>query len=335
MIKDINEAFESVFGYDAATAVGQSINELIVPPEKRDEAEHLDEQVKRGEPLDAEIRRQTTDGVRDLWIRSIHVGDDEEFDGFAVYVDVTERRERERELARKNDRLEEFASVVSHDLRNPLNVATGRLDFAREAHADDEHLEIVADALDRMERLIDDLLALARQGRAVGATESIPLAGVVDASWATVATADATLHNALDLTVQGDRTRLEQAFQNLFRNAIQHGGDDVTVVVDDLPDEPGFFVEDDGPGIPEGDRDRVFEPGFSTRSGGTGFGLNIVKEVFEAHGWTVTVTAGAGAAPDPATPQQDGGAGARFEIRGLEASGGGETADAPDGRKER
>jgi PAS domain S-box-containing protein len=318
MIKDVNEAFESVFGYDAETAIGESINDLIVPPEKRDEAEQLDEQVRRGEPLDAEIRRRTTDGVRDLWIRSIHVGDDEEFDGFAVYVDVTERKERERELARKNDRLEEFTSVVSHDLRNPLTVAKARLEVSR-AESDDEHLETAAGALDRMERLIDDLLALARQGRAVEATEAVPLADVVDASWASVETGDATLHKDIDLTVAGDLTRLEQAFGNLFRNAIQHGGEDVSVSVGILDDGTGFYVADDGPGIPEQDRERAFEPGYSTRDQGTGFGLNIVKEVFEAHGWSVRVAGEeADEGSESAARQQGRAGGARFEVTGVD-----------------
>jgi len=304
IIKDVNEAFEATFGHDAEAAVGESINDLIVPPEKRDEAERLDEQVKRGEPLDAEIRRETANGVRDLWIRSIRVEDDEEFDGVAVYVDVTERRERERELARKNERLDEFASVVSHDLRNPLSVANTRLEIARE-DGDDEHLAAVADALDRMERLIDDLLTLARQGRAIEATETVALGAAVDGAWASVATADATLDNGLDRLVVGDRTRLEQALQNLFRNAVQHAGEEATVVVDSLGDGSGFYVADDGPGIPTEERERVFEPGFSTRQAGTGFGLNIVREVFRAHGWTVTATDGERG-------------GARFEVRGLD-----------------
>jgi PAS domain S-box-containing protein len=310
IIKDVNEAFEVTFGHDAERAVGESINDLIVPAEKRDEAERLDELVQAGEALDAEIRRETTDGVRDLWIRSITVEDDEEFDGIAVYVDVTERRERERELAQKNERLDEFASVVSHDLRNPLSVAKTRLEISR-AGDDDEHLAAVADALGRMERLIDDLLALARQGRDIEATETVSLDAVVDGAWASVTTADATLVNRIDLRVRGDRTRLEQAFQNLFRNAVQHAGDEATVEAGPLADGTGFYVADDGPGIPTAERERVFEPGFSTRHEGTGFGLNIVREVFRAHGWTVTATGG-----------EHGGA--RFEVRGLAPIGTGE-----------
>jgi signal transduction histidine kinase len=82
---------------------------------------------------------------------------------------------------------------------------------------------------------------------------------------------------------------------------VRHGGDDVTVRVGRLADGTGFYVEDDGPGIPDADRDGVFHRGYSTSDEGTGFGLAIVATIADAHGWTVTATAGA-----------DGGA--RFEV---------------------
>ena len=78
--------------------------------------------------------------------------------------------------------------------------------------------------------------------------------------------------------------------ENLVRNAVEHGGDTVTVTVGDLPG--GFYVEDDGPGIPEDERRDVFESGYTTSSGGTGFGLAIVSEIADAHGWSVRVTEG-------------------------------------------
>jgi signal transduction histidine kinase len=93
------------------------------------------------------------------------------------------------------------------------------------------------------------------------------------------------------MTFQGDRDRLRHVFENLFRNAIEHGGPDVTVRVGHV-DEDAIYVEDDGPGIPAERHEKVFEPGHSSTSGGTGFGLTIVKRVTEAHGWTVSVTDG-------------------------------------------
>jgi signal transduction histidine kinase len=92
--------------------------------------------------------------------------------------------------------------------------------------------------------------------------------------------------------------------ENLYRNSVEHGSTDVTVTVGELDDGSGLYVEDDGPGIDPDDREAVFEAGYSTDSEGTGFGLSIVEEVAEAHGWTVTVTDGA-----------DGGA--RFELGGV------------------
>ena len=231
--------------------------------------------------------------------------------------------ERSAELERQNDRLAEFASVVSHDLRNPLNVAQGRVELARE-ECDSEHLDAAAGAHERMSTLIGDLLALAREGERVSETEPVRLSTVFESCWETVETADATLAVEEDLWHRADESRLRQFVENLVRNAVEHGGDDVSITVGALesgegdggdggagaegPDEVGFFVEDDGPGIPVGERDEVFRAGYSTSKGGTGFGLRIVEQVATAHGWAIRVTEG-----------RDGGA--RFEVTGIEPAG--------------
>lgn len=195
-------------------------------------------------------------------------------------------RERERELERQNERLEQFASVVSHDLRTPINVATGRLELARE-ECDSPHLHDVERALDRMEGLVDDLLTLARQGRTVGETRQVDLPGLVHGAGESLGI-DPAVDPALG-TVEADESRLRELVDNLLRNAVEHGGDDVSVRVEPLPEDRGFAVADDGPGIPPEDREQVFELGYTTATEGTGFGLAIVREVAEAHGWTVRV----------------------------------------------
>ena len=220
-----------------------------------------------------------------------------------VLADVTHRERYRHELERQNRRLEAFASMVSHDLRNPLTVAKGRVDLAREER-DDGHLASAAEALDRMEALIDDVLQLARQGRPIDELESVSLGDVARAAWAMVESDAATLTLEADRRLAADRTRLQQLLENLFRNAVEHGGHGVTVRVGPLDD--GFYVEDDGPGIPEEDRERVFESGFSTAASGTGFGLAIVEEIAGAHGWSIEATAGEAG-------------GARFEVTGVTA----------------
>ena len=218
---------------------------------------------------------------------------------------VSRRKERERELERQNERLDEFASVVSHDLRNPLNVAEGHLGLAAE-ECDSDHLRPVGDALERMGAIIEATLVLAREGRSVGDPERVDLRSLLEESWRHVETRYATLDVVGDVVVHADSDRLRNLFENLFRNAVEHGGDDVTVRVGAL-DGGGFYVEDDGPGVPPPERESVFGAGYTTDADGTGFGLAIVKRIAEANGWDVTATEGSAG-------------GARFEFTGVDAS---------------
>jgi PAS domain S-box-containing protein len=245
-----------------------------------------------------------------------------------VAMDVTERRRREHDLQRQNERLEEFVGVVSHDLRTPLNVAEGHVELARD-EAGSEHLDAAMRALDRMTALIDDLLRLAREGERVNEIESVSLAAVVEECWDTVETGGATLRVETDLSIRADRGRLQHLLSNLLQNSVEHSSTDgrpdaddgegsgtprgtgdagdgvgVTITVGPLDGE-GFYVADDGPGIPRDRRADVFESGYSTVSDGTGFGLAIVQEVVEAHGWSIRVTESAAG-------------GARFEVTGVD-----------------
>jgi PAS domain S-box-containing protein len=216
-----------------------------------------------------------------------------------VTRNVTERVERERQLRQQNERLEEFASVVSHDLRNPLNVAQARATLLAE-QVESDHLKPLVRALDRMEAIVEDTLTLARQGDTISETESVSLTNLVGKCWETVDTEDANIEIVDEMTFEGDPDRLRHVFENLFRNAVEHGRSDVTVRVG-CHGEQGIYIEDDGPGIPVEKRGEVFEPGHSSARGGTGFGLTIVKRIVEAHGWELSITDGT-----------DGGA--RFEI---------------------
>lgn len=213
-------------------------------------------------------------------------------------------RQREQELSRQNKRLEEFTSVVSHDLRSPLNQATLSLELLT-SDVEDDRLEAAKNANERAIEMVDDLLALARQGKSVEETELQPVETTIRQAWQSTPTPEATLETVGTLGhVAADHSRFRQAVENLFRNAIEHGGDSVSVQVGLLADERGIYIADDGPGVPEDMREDIFEHGYTTTGSGTGFGLAIVYRVVDAHGWTVRVTESA-----------DGGA--RFEIAGM------------------
>ena len=278
-------------------------------PDDRDTLRDAFERVTAdGEPYDLELRivRETGE-VR--WVRTRGepwYQDDEIVGVRGTFQDITERKEREEELRKQNERLDEFAGLISHDLRNPLTVALGRTTYLQQICDGEstEQLDVIAKSLNRMEEIIDDTLTLARKGEAVGDTAPVSLLELCGNCWQGVDTAEATLDFRDEISVKGDDNRLKHVFENLFRNAIEHGSDSVTVRIGRLS-ETGFYVGDDGPGIPEDIRGDVFEAGHTSERDGTGLGLAIVKRIAEAHGWEVSVTEGS-----------DGGA--RFEFENVE-----------------
>ena len=295
-IVDLNPTAESVFGLSEDEALGCRMHTIY---EAYDEL--IAEEAVDGQQIT--VDRNGEQRHYDVRISTIYDPNDCLTGRTLLLDDITEqvRRQRrleqqKRELEAQNERLEEFASIVSHDLRNPINVIEGYTETVR-ATGDLEHLGEIEQSTDRMKEIIEDVLAMARTGKSVTDPEKIELARLCEDAWATVDTPGGTLELGTKATVVGDRQRLQRLFENLFRNAIDHGtgegedaDDSITVRVLDI--EGGFAVEDDGPGIPEEERDDVLDRGYTTAADGTGFGLSIVTACAEAHGWLVAVTEG-------------------------------------------
>ena len=311
-IVDLNPLARGLLGTDDRRIVGRRLGAVVDRAIFENEPPFLDDPDQTG-TFDG-IWVTTPGGERrcyDVIVTDLAERRDDVSGRVAIVHDVTEQQQRKRQLKRRteqlerqNERLDEFAAVVSHDLRNPLQVLRGSLDGARQSD-DPAHLDRGLEAVERMETLIEDILVLAREGKTVEETTPIDVEALARDAWATVDTGRGTLSVTVgDLTVPADEDRLRQVFENLYRNALEHGpaGASVRIRVGALTDDRGFFVADDGPGIPEDRRETVFEHGFSTAEGGTGFGLSIVETVVEAHGWTITAA------------ESDRG-GARFEIR--------------------
>ncbi|ESS09678.1 MAG: histidine kinase-, DNA gyrase B-, and HSP90-like ATPase, partial [uncultured archaeon A07HN63] len=166
------------------------------------------------------------------------------------------------------------------------------------------------------ETIVDGLLRLARAGQSVESRETVTLDEVAEDAWehATVDGCELESHLSTEIKIDADRDRLLQVFENLFRNAADHNQNGVTLEIGMLDaeglstddgDRSGFYIEDDGRGIPADARDEIFEHGYTTDSDGTGLGLSIVQDIVAAHGWRIDVTTG-----------HDGGA--RFEITGVD-----------------
>lgn len=259
------------------------------------------ERLDAGERVTLEVRRGADDERRYFRLEAVPLNKEGEAGGYVVYTTVTELRRRVDRVTRRADRLERVVNVAAHDLRNPLEVAKIRLEAARDT-GEAVHFEKVKGALDRIERLVRDALSVG--GTEVEPSDSVAVGDVAETAWETVETADATLILEDNLpTLEADTDGLRQVFENVFRNAVEHGGRDATVTVGGL--DGGFYVADDGPGVPAAERERVFKPGYSSEGETTGLGLAIVYQLVDDHGWNVTLeTSNAG--------------GARFEFRGAE-----------------
>ncbi|MFC6613472.1 ATP-binding protein [Halopenitus salinus] len=304
VVVDVNPAFESTFGYDAREARERSFEEHGL------HCYHGTTLVVDGE-LYGTVCFVSTDPRPDPFTPAETT--------FAELLARMLAREIERDhAAARIERLEEFADVLSHDLRNPLNVAQGRIDMERE-RADEENLRIAARSLDRIEAIISSVLAVAREGRDVEETEPVRLSALAERCFETVETSESTLHVDDDFRFHADPDRIRGVFENLFRNSIEHGSaspcsrtredadeqrDGVIIHVGPLHDGDGFYVADDGPGIPESERETVFEAGHTTGSEGIGIGLAIVESIVEAHGWSIEIV-------------DDADGGARFEVSGA------------------
>lgn len=302
-ISEVNDAFCHVLGVDRTELIGTLLSDV---PGIGLNSEVMITQALRqdngGQITNRQVQYTNRDGETRTALLSVQTVLVEKTPStVGVLADITEIQE-------KTERLEEFANIVAHDVRNPLQVAQARLNFLEdETTREGDHLAAIDRSLVRIEDLIDKLLTVARTGEDNIETEQFLLTPCVESAWKTVETRDATIVTEMgeSVTVRGDEQRLMQLFENVFRNAIEHGGDAVTVRVGLLPD--GFYVEDDGPGIPADVQGEVFQMGATTNPQGTGLGLSIVEEIVDAHSGRMAVTA-----------SSEGGA--RFEITDMQLS---------------
>ncbi|WP_424004084.1 response regulator [Haloarcula salina] len=300
-ILSVNPSMADRLGADTSILADRNLRDVMDPEVADQRIEAGRQVVETGEAT----RSEDAVGDRHYQNQYIPVDSYRESDTFQlVSRDITDRVERQRKLERQNERLEEFASVVSHDLRNPLNVAQGAVDLLDVP--DEENADLVDKidrSLDRMGCIIEDVLTLARQGRTVDDPQEAELETLASTAWNWIEAEQSSLAVTSSAELEADRGRVQDLLANLFRNAIEHNDGEVEIEVG-LFGDAGFYVADDGSGVSD-DADEVFEMGYTSSEDGTGFGLAIVEQVAEAHGWSVDLT-----------DSEDGGA--RFEVTGVE-----------------
>jgi PAS domain S-box-containing protein len=298
-------SMESVLGYGPGELQGEHVSKYIHPDDQQKALETLSELIEADggyTTAGVELRFKHKDGS---WVWVEARGSNQTASVLEGYVissrDISARKEYEQQLKRERDRLDRFAGVISHDLRNPLTVIEGGLELAQD-DCESEHFDAMERSLDRVNELIDDLLTLSRESETEPVLGAVNLQEISEKCWQNLETEEATLNTETEQTIVADESQFKQVLENLFRNAIEHGGKDVRITVAAL--DNGFYVEDDGRGISKDARDSLLEFGFTTKTDGTGFGLSIVNEIVENHDWTLNVAEGKGG-------------GARFEFRNV------------------
>jgi PAS domain S-box-containing protein len=323
VIREWNKGAEHLYGYSAEEAIGQSIS-MLIPRERAGEEWAVLASILEGRPIERyETVRLHKSGRRiDIWatISPIRDSGGTVVGASSIARDVTDLKRTQRQLERSNAELEQFAYIASHDLQEPLRSITGfvqLLERRYQGELDDDadrFIGYIVEGVDRMQALINDLLAYSRVGR--GELEREP----VDTS-VTVERALALLHEAVnesgaevdvgDLpTVQGDGRALLQVFQNLISNAVKFtdgGPPRVEVSARHRSGEWRFAVADNGIGIDAAHEERIFRM-FQRlhpreRFVGTGIGLSICKRIVERHGGRIWCE-----------PRPDGGTVFRFTI---------------------
>jgi len=258
--------------------------------------ERLREAMETGEPTTCEYYYEPTD----YWTLLQIYPDDE---GLAVISkDITERKKYEQQLERSNERLQEFAYILSHDLQEPLRMVSSYVCLLEEELEDhlneetQEYINFAVDGAERMRGMIDGLLLYSRvetEGGDFAATEVNDVLEAVRSDLELkLAETDSELQVEELPTVQADEDQLVQLFENLIKNAVEHGGDRTTVEVSSTEDPDGhrFAVSDDGSGIPDDQQDDIFglfDKG--SDSEGTGLGLAICERIVTRHNGDIWV----------------------------------------------
>ncbi|MFB6100316.1 MAG: response regulator [Candidatus Nanohalobium sp.] len=188
-------------------------------------------------------------------------------------------RERDEKLERQTQQIDQFVKMLSHDLRNPLNVAQGYLDMVENS----EELDQVEEALDRMEEIIQTILEMAKHTGKIEKGE-FDLGEEARNAWKYDYVDRARLEVEDSVEIHANREQLRHLLENLFSNSLKHSEEEVMVRIGRTRE--GFYVEDDGPGALEEELEKILDFGYSS-DGGTGLGLAIVDRIASFQGWDV------------------------------------------------
>lgn len=312
-IEWVNPSFCNMTGYEYLELIGKKPGPLLQGPES-DEAtvKYIAEQLKKGAPFECEIINYHKNGTR-YWVkiqgRALYNKWGEVSRYFALEEDITQKKELEAQreellasLAKSNRELEDYAQVVSHDLKSPLRSINSLMAWIKEDNVGNlgndtlNYFNLIDDKLEKMDHLIDGILTYSRIDKGDVATEDVDIAAIIDGIASMIhnpSNAAITAEHGLPV-IRADRFRMQQLFQNLISNAVNYNDKPygtVKIGYEDGGDYHVFSIADNGPGIARENHEKIFKmfQSLTSYERSTGIGLSIVKKVVETYKGVITI----------------------------------------------
>jgi PAS domain S-box-containing protein len=322
-ILDVNPWFTGLFGYSRDEVKGKRLNDIVVPKDHMEEAEELDNKAGEGYVYHDTIRIRRDGSLVPVSISAAPIFIRGQLEGYiGVYKDISQQKNAEEKLAMMNEKLRVVGGLTRHDVRNKLSAITGNAYLARKELAGNskvlEYLEEMETAVRQTVKIFD----FAKAYEMLGAQELVYVDVEKTADEAVSLFSDLKgvkmTNDCHGLSVLAD-SLLRQLFYNLIDNSLKHGQKATTMRIHYEATSQGelrLLCEDDGVGIPLGEKPRLFKEGYNT-GGSTGYGLYLIEKMMEVYGWSIreTGTPGKGAQFAIAIPKTNKNGKENYQIR--------------------
>ena len=303
----VNQSFEKMSGYTQEEVLGQNARELLSSSKEEGKA-IIEENKKRrsGESTSYEFKALCKGGKTRHWLISGAPNynlDGEIVGSIGIHLDITELKNLElqkekllEKLEKSNDELQEYAHIVSHDLKSPLRSIDALVSWLKEDNKDKlddmsmQNFALIETTLEKMEQLITDVLNYSSVGSDIAEKIEVDLDDMLNGLVTILYVPE---HIKIKIQkplpkIQGDRTKLQQLFQNLISNSVKFiDKEEGSIIVDfdDLKSHYKFSIKDNGIGIDKKYHDKIFKIFHSLKKSkdSSGIGLSIVKKIVDLH----------------------------------------------------
>ncbi len=319
LVQLVNKSFCTLSGYTEKELYGNKLGQLLHVSDPKIILVHQKNRLK-GISDTYEVNVQVKGGQKKHWLISGAPRYNEKgqvIGSIGIHLDITEQYELSeqkeqllKDLESSNEGLQEYAHIVSHDLKSPLRSISALASWLEEDFGDKlgpaglSQLNLMQDKIASMDQLITGILRYSSIGSEKARFEICPTLELIQQLKATIYWPEqiALRFNGTMPSIKADKTQLQQLFQNLLSNAISHMDKpkgQIEIGYNDLGDLHEFSVKDNGIGIPKAYKEKIFEifETLESEKGSSGIGLSIVKKIVQLHGGTIWVKSeyGAGA----------------------------------------